>query len=97
MPFAIIAHDAPGTEALRGQLRQAHVDYLRAHVELILAGGALLDEGGRPVGGLLIIDTDDRQTAESFSAADPFRTGGVFGRVQVVPWRKTFFDHEALA
>ena len=97
MPFAIIAHDAPGTDALRAQLRQQHVDYLRERVETILAGGALLDDVGRPVGGLLIIDTDDRQAAEAFAAADPFRTGGVFGSVEVVPWRKTFFNGEALA
>ena len=97
MPFAIIAHDAPGTEALRAQLRQQHVDYLGERVQMILAGGALLDEGGRPIGGLLIVDTEDRQAAEAFSAGDPFRTGGVFGTVQVVPWRKTFFDRAALA
>jgi uncharacterized protein YciI len=97
MPFAIIAHDAPGAAALRAQLRQQHVDYLRERVEMILAGGALLDESGRPVGGLLIIDTDDRQAAEAFSAEDPFCSGGVFGTVEVVPWRKTFFDGKTLA
>jgi uncharacterized protein len=96
MPFAIIAHDAPGTNALRAQLRQAHVEYLRDRVAMILAAGALLDEAGQPAGGLLLIDTDSPQAAEAFVAADPFSVGGVFGAVEVLPWRKSFFDGKAL-
>lgn len=92
MPFAIIAYDKPGSGPLRTQLREAHLNYLVQRKDVMLAGGAMLDEAGQPIGGLIIIDTEDRDVAERFLAADPFRTGGVFGDVQVVPWRKTFFD-----
>ena len=96
MPFAIIAYDAPGTKDLRAQLRQVHVDYLTARKGALLAAGAMLDDAGAPIGGLLIIDTDDRAVAEEFSAGDPFTTGGVFGDVTVIPWRKSFFAFESL-
>lgn len=94
MPFAIIAFDRPNSAELRARLRQEHVDYLCARKDVMLAGGAMLDEAGLPVGGLIIIDTEDRRVAETFAATDPFRTGGLFADVNVVPWRKSFFDFE---
>ncbi|MES3000351.1 MAG: YciI family protein [Pseudomonadota bacterium] len=96
MPFAIIARDAPGKAELRAKLRQVHVDYLTARKGVLLAAGAMLDDAGAPIGGLLIVDTEDRAVAEEFSAGDPFTTGGVFGDVQIVPWRKSFFAFESL-
>lgn len=94
MPFAIIALDRAGAGALRARLRQEHLDYLNNRKDIMLAGGAMLDEAGNPTGGLIIIDTDDRQIAERFSAGDPFTTGGVFGDVRIISWRKSFFDFE---
>lgn len=96
MPFAIIARDTPGSGELRTRLRQAHVKYLLDREGLLLAAGATLDDAGIPNGGLLIVDTDDRSVAERFAAADPFTIGGVFGQVQVIPWRKAFFNFESL-
>jgi uncharacterized protein YciI len=96
MPFAIIAYDAPGSNELRTQLRQVHVDYLTERKGVLLAAGAILDDAGAPIGGLLIVDTDDRSVAEDLSAGDPFTSGGVFGDVRIVPWRKSFFAFESL-
>ncbi len=94
MPFAIIARDRAGAGELRARLRQEHVDYLCSHRDILLAGGAMMDDAGVPVGGLLIIDTEDRKIAESLAAGDPFATGGVFGDIRIVPWRKSFFGFE---
>jgi uncharacterized protein len=97
MPFAIIALDGPDCAALRARLRQDHVDYLIARSDVILAGGAMLDDSGLAIGGLLIIDTEDRRVAEDLAAADPFTTGGVFADLKIVPWRKSFFAFERCA
>jgi uncharacterized protein YciI len=94
VPFAIIALDRASAGELRARLRQEHIDYLCNRKDVMLAGGAMLDDAGRPVGGLIIIDTDDRQIAERFAAGDPFTTEGVFGDVRIIPWRKSFFDFE---
>ena len=94
MPFAIIATDAPGAGEQRARLRQAHRDYLYERKHLMLAGGAMLDDAGCATGGLILLDTDEREVAERFAAGDPFRTGGVFADVKIVPWRKSFFGFE---
>jgi uncharacterized protein YciI len=94
MPFAIMTRDKPNSSALRLQLRDAHLSYLSERQNTMLAGGAMLDEAGLAIGGLIILDTNDRVVAENFIAGDPFQTGGLFADVQVVPWRKTFFDFQ---
>jgi hypothetical protein len=47
----------------------------------------MLDSDEQPIGSLLIIEAEDRAAAEALVAGDPFRTEGVFERVEVRPWR----------
>lgn len=94
MPFAIIALDKPGSQALRAALKPAHLDYLTTRQHMMLAGGALLDDSGEPIGGLIVVDTDDPQMAQEFARGDPFNSGELFASVQVMPWRKSFFDRQ---
>jgi uncharacterized protein YciI len=94
MPYAILTFDKPNGDELRSRLRPEHVAYLDARKHLMLAGGAMLDENGRPHGGIILIDTDDRAIADAFAASDPFNQGGLFEQVKVIRWRKSFFDFE---
>lgn len=92
MPFAILFFDKPGSEALRAELKPAHLDYLTAHEDALLAGGAVLDEQDQPIGGLLVVDAEDRAAAERFIGDDPFQQGGLIASVRVLPWRQAFFN-----
>lgn len=93
MPYAIITEQDAGKPELRDQTRPAHIAYLEANAGRLLAAGAkLTDDGKTTTGGIMILDTDDRAEAERFIAEDPFTTSGVFSQVQVVRWRKAFFD-----
>jgi len=94
MPYAILTFDKPGSDELRVKLRPEHVEYLSARKALMLVGGAMLDAGGRPQGGIIIIDTEDEAEAQNFAAGDPFNKGGLFEQVKVVRWRKSFFNFE---
>ena len=96
MAYAIITRDKAGSGPLREKFQAAHKRYLDDHNDrLLLAGGAMLDDGGTtPHGGILIIDTDDRSEAEAFVAADPFSTCGLFESVFITRWRKAFFQHQ---
>lgn len=97
MPYAILTQDKPGTAQLRADKRAAHLEYLTAHQHLLLAAGALIeDDGTGGKGGILIVDTDDRQEAERFIANDPFTKAGLFEKVTVTRWRKAFFDKQRL-
>lgn len=86
--FAIHCIDKPGSAALRGETRPAHLQHLQGAGEDILVAGPLLDGEGAPIGSLLIIDFADRKAAIQFAAADPYSQAGLFASVAVTAWRK---------
>jgi uncharacterized protein YciI len=95
MPYAIQTVDKPGTAELRLSTRPAHLEYLTARKDKILAGGALLsDDGNTAQGGIILLDTEDRQEAERFAKEDPFTKAGLFEKVTITRWRKAFFNKE---
>jgi len=86
-----------GSDDVFAECRPQHLEYLTENIDKILAGGALLDDAGTsPHGGVIILDTDDREEAEDFIANDPFNRGGLFENVTVTRWRKAFFNFERL-
>ncbi|MBZ6078732.1 YciI family protein [Microvirga puerhi] len=96
MPYAIMWDDEPGTEQLRLELREAHLDYMRGNLHRVLASGGLLDDAGQVgTGGLIVLDTDSREEVEAFINADPFFTGGLYRKPVVRRWRKAFYDGKA--
>ncbi len=97
MPYAIQTKDKPDHGNLRAELRDAHLAFLNANLDKLLAAGGLMDDDGTGGhGGILIVDTDDRAEAEAFIADDPFTKAGLFERVTVTRWRKAFFNFENL-
>jgi len=93
MPYAIIFFDDEETQKTRSNLRERHIEYVRARLPTVLASGGLLsDDGEHANGGLIILDTDDREVAEEFVRNDPFLKGGVFSNYTVVRWRKAFLS-----
>lgn len=93
MPYMIRTTDKPDVAELRAATRDAHLVYLRAHTARILAaGGFLNDDGSVGKGGMIILDTDERAEAEKLIANDPFTLAGVFEKVEILRWRKVFFD-----
>ena len=90
MLFALLCRDKPGASDLRLSLRAQHLAYIEAHRgQVKLAGPFLSEDGQMMVGSLLIIEAADRRAAEIFAAADPYRTGGLFASVEIIPWRWT--------
>ena len=97
MPYVIQTVDKPNSSQVRSATRAAHLEYLTARKDKLLAAGALIDDDGSGGhGGVLIIDTDDRAEAERFIAEDPFSKAGLFQKVTVSRWRKAFFDKQRL-
>ncbi|MGI9434570.1 MAG: YciI family protein [Geminicoccaceae bacterium] len=93
MPYAILTIDKPNSLALRNEHRAVHLDYLTASQDKLLAAGAKADENGEGgYGGIIIVDTEDRAEAEAFIQNDPFTKAGLFSSIEVVRWRKAFFD-----
>jgi uncharacterized protein YciI len=97
VPYVIITRDKPNSLERRNALRPEHVEYLARNRHRLLAAGAMTaDDGTGGYGGVIIVDTDDRDEAEAFIRDDPFTQGGLFESVQVTRWRKAFFNFEKL-
>ena len=95
MNFLIIAKDKPAREATRDELRAVRLGWLDANRKRILAGGGMVDDHNRHVsGGLLIIDAENREEAERFANEDPFTNAGLYETLDVVRWRRVFFDYQ---
>ena len=95
MPYVIQTLDKEGHAHVRAEWRPEHLEYLDKHKDKLLAAGAIIDDDGTGGhGGVIIVDTDDRQEAEDFIANDPFSRAGLFESVTVTRWRKAFFNFE---
>jgi len=95
MPYMIQTVDKPHHQALRLKVRSEHLAFLEERKHLLLAAGARLVEGGDDaLGGLYILDVEDRAEAERFIAADPFTQAGLFTDIIITRWRKAFFNFE---
>lgn len=92
MLFAVIRHDRPNSLALRLSERPRHLEYLQTVLGSIVYGGALLDDEGKQIGSMLIIDVADQEAADAFAIADPFVDADLFASTSVRPFRQVFKD-----
>jgi uncharacterized protein YciI len=84
--FVLSCIDKPDSHALRAANRQAHISYFGAHPATRL-GGPYMDEVERPVGSMIIVETEDAAAALAISQADPYRLAGLYERVDIRAWR----------
>jgi uncharacterized protein YciI len=92
MTFLIMAHDFRDPEApsRRMQQRPAHLEGVRRMKAegTFLDGGAMLDDAGRMVGSMLVVEFPSRAEVDAWLARDPYVTGEVWEHVTVRPFRR---------
>ncbi|MEG3616898.1 YciI family protein [Magnetovibrio sp. PR-2] len=89
MRFAIVCTDKPNQADTRAQHREAHFAHLDAYADQIIEAGPLLaEDGSHSVGSLLIVEFNDRASAEAFTNTDPFSQAGIFESVVIRPYKK---------
>lgn len=94
--YTIIGHDVPDSSTLRAELRPRHLEHLRVLQE----EGRLIAAGPRPAvdsvdpdaagyaGSIVIATFDNIDDARAWADTDPYAIGGVFERVEVLPFVK---------
>ncbi len=86
MPYyALIGHDGEQGLERRKLHRSAH---LRSLEQLVAAGrirhaGPLLDEGGQPIGSLIVFEAPNLEQARAIAAEDPYVVHKIFERYEV--------------
>jgi uncharacterized protein YciI len=84
--FVIHCIDREGASETRTATRPAHLEHVRANPGVRLAG-PYLDEGGDPVGSMLIVEAEDIGEVRNFCDLDPYVKAGVFERVEIRAFR----------
>jgi len=88
MLYIAVCYDKPDSHALRLANRGAHLDFLRTNAtDIKVCGPILADDNETMIGSMLIVEAPDRAKAEAILARDPYRTAGLFGSIDVRPWR----------
>lgn len=98
MLYTIIGHDVPDSLELRKVARPAHVARLQAlqsEGRLLLAGPFPAVDSNDPgeagfTGSLIVAEFTTLTAAETWANDDPYVQEGVYQRVTVKPFRKTF-------
>jgi hypothetical protein len=89
MLYIIYQEDKPDAAAIRAATKDAHLAYLERHKDILVLGGALLeDDGIGRLGSVLVINVGNRAAAEAFSADEPFRKAGLFKSVKITRMRR---------
>ncbi len=98
MLYAIIAEDHPNSLPLRQSARPDHLKRL----QILQEKGALIIAGPHPSvdsndpgdagfsGSLIIAEFASLEAAQSWAAADPYVTAGVYNNITVKPFKKVF-------
>jgi uncharacterized protein len=92
MNFLIIAHDFRDPQALsrRQQHRPAHIEGVKRMkaAGTFVEGGAMLDDDGRMLGSMILVEFPSRAEVDAWLAVDPYVTGQVWEQITVRPFRR---------
>jgi uncharacterized protein len=96
MQFLLLAYDRTDAVALerRMKVRDEHfsrISLLKKAGEFIL-GGAILDDGGKMIGSMIVYDFPDMQSMEESLKDEPYINGGVWEKIEIKPFRLAKID-----
>jgi len=96
MRWIAIFTDTPAMLAVRAQHAQAHLDFLNQYAsEIVLAGGCRNEADGAYVGGLWVLEVENRARAVALIEQDPYFLSGA-RQYELRTWGKAFADRSVL-
>ena len=87
MPHFLVEYREVGTPETREAHRSAHISYRKGLGDAMILAGPILDNEGKSVGSLVILDRDDHDDATAAANEDPFVSAKVLELVSVRSYR----------
>jgi uncharacterized protein YciI len=91
MQFLLVAFDGNDPEALerRMKVRPAHLENVAAlkRSGQFMFGGAILDDGGKMTGSMIVYEFPNRQALDEYLKTEPYITGDVWRQIDIRPFR----------
>ena len=95
MLFAVRFEDDPDRHDVRTKHMAGHLEFLAKHKDTVRVAGSLRrSPGENPVGGLWVVEADDKRAVEALFSEDPFWTNGLRRSVEILHWSKAFPDQQ---
>lgn len=96
MLFVVRFTDKPDSEMIRKQHLAAHIRWLDQRRQTVLVAGSLReDPEANPIGAFWVVEAASKKAVEELYQSDPFWTGGLRERVEILHWSKAFPDEQA--
>ena len=89
MHFILYCTDKPDSLDLRLANRQAHLDYVKNSTCVRIGGPILGNDNESMAGSVLVLELDTLAQAKAWSDADPYTKAGLFGSIDIRPFRWT--------
>jgi uncharacterized protein YciI len=91
MQFLLVAYDGedPGALERRMSVREEHLEkiaLLKKTGEFI-CGGAILDDGGKMIGSMILYEFPDRTSLDEKLKSEVYITNGVWKKIEIRPFR----------
>ena len=93
MQFVIKAYDGAGLLERRMAVRPRHVEGMARMAEHILCAGGMLDEAGKMMGSVLVVEFRGREELDAYLAQEPYVTEHVWERIEIERMNVVLLDH----
>ena len=85
MQFVVNAHDGKNMLEKRMEVRPRHLENMTRNKEHVICAGGILDEAGKPIGSVLVLDFESRDQLDAYLAGEPYIIEKVWEDVKVEP------------
>ena len=94
--FVIKAYDGEGKLDKRMEVRPRHFEGMEKMKEHILCAGGMLDDDGKMIGSLLVMEFENREQVDEYLANEPYVVEHVWERIEVERMNVVIFDREII-
>ncbi len=85
MQFVVNAHDGKNMLEKRMEVRPRHLENMTRNKEHVVCAGGILNEAGKPIGSVLVLDFESRDQLDAYLANEPYIIEKVWEDVKVEP------------
>ena len=94
--YVIKAYDGEGKLDKRMEVRPRHFEGMEKMKEHILCAGGMLDDDGKMMGSLLVMEFNSREQLDEYLAHEPYVVEHVWERIEVERMNVVIFDREII-
>jgi len=94
--FIVRAYDGKGKLPRRMEVRPRHFENMERMKEHVVCAGGMLDEEGKIIGSLLVMEFETREQLDEYLASEPYVAEQVWERIEVERMNVVILDKEII-